>query len=86
MRIFTVVSTFLFHSYSFSILFHSYSSATFINVYYSIVLLFILGSHQNVFTMRLVEDFSLTAKNVKLLDLDLFPGYVRTYLQYSTVQ
>ena len=31
------------------------------------------GSHQNVFTMRLVEEFSMSAKYAKILDLPDFP-------------
>jgi phage FluMu protein Com len=32
------------------------------------------GSHQNVLTMRMVEEFSLSAKYVKILNLSDFPG------------
>eukprot|EP00596_Hydrurales_sp_CCMP1899_P002744 CAMPEP_0119041188 /NCGR_PEP_ID=MMETSP1177-20130426/11381_1 /TAXON_ID=2985 /ORGANISM="Ochromonas sp, Strain CCMP1899" /LENGTH=278 /DNA_ID=CAMNT_0007007037 /DNA_START=22 /DNA_END=858 /DNA_ORIENTATION=+ len=36
----------------------------------------VLGSHQNVLTMRMVEEFSLSAKYVKILNLSDFPGGV----------
>jgi hypothetical protein len=34
----------------------------------------VAGSHQNVLTMRLVEELSLTARYLKILDLNDFPG------------
>jgi hypothetical protein len=34
----------------------------------------VLGSHQNVITARLVEEFSLTAQHMQLLPLPPFPG------------
>ena len=33
----------------------------------------VLGSHQNVFTTRLVEGISLTSAHTKILDLEDFP-------------
>ena len=36
----------------------------------------VLGSHQNVLTTRLVEEFSLTAERTQILSLSDFPGGV----------
>jgi hypothetical protein len=43
----------------------------------------VLGSHQNVLTARLVEEFSITAQHIKLLDLVDFPGGIMYHHDYE---